>query len=97
MLHELGDVLTEEGEGRVGDDDIRLFQQRDALGAAEVAAGILVVAFQRSPGGLVALEKKRNVGHVRRAVAVLVLHTVEGDGERLWLTALAIPLAVFRE
>ena len=38
MLYELGDILFEEGEGRVGDDDVRLFQELDAFGAAEVAA-----------------------------------------------------------
>ena len=97
MLHELGDVLAEEGEGRVGDHDVRLFQERDALGAAEVAAGVLVVAFQGYPGGLVALEEELDVGHVRRAVAVLVFHMVEDDGERLGLLALAIALVVFRE
>ena len=85
------------GEGRVGDHDVRLFQERDALGAAEIAAGVLVIAFQRFSGGLVALQEKLNVRHVRRAVAVLVFDTVEDDGERLGLLALAIPLVVFRE
>ena len=47
MLHEMGDVLAEEGEGWVGGNDVRLFQERDALGTAKVAAGVLVVAFQR--------------------------------------------------
>ncbi len=37
VLHELGDILLEEGEGRVGDHDVRFFQERNALGAAEVA------------------------------------------------------------
>ena len=97
VLHELRDVLAEEGEGRVGDDDVGLFQERDALGAAEVAAGVFVVAFQGGAGGFVALEEKLDVGHVRRAVAVLVLHMVEDDGDRLGLLALAIALVVFRE
>lgn len=97
VLHELGDVLAEEGEGRVGDDDVRLFQVRDALGAAEVAAGVLFVAMQRDPGGLVALEEKLDVGHVRRAVAVLVFHMIEDDGERPGLLAFAIARVVFRE
>ncbi len=97
MLHELGDVLAKEGEGRVGDDDVRLLQVRDALGAAEVAPGVLFVAVQRDPGGLVALEEKLDVGHGRRAVAVLVLHLIEDDGERPGLLAFAIPLVVFRE
>jgi len=97
MLHELGDVLAKEGEGRVGHDDVRFFQEVDALGAAEITPGVLFVAFQRRPGGLVSLEEKLDVGHVRSAVAVLVFHMVEGDGERLGLLALAIPLVVFRE
>ena len=37
MLDELADVLAEKGERRVGDHDVRLFEQRDALGGAEVA------------------------------------------------------------
>ena len=97
VFHKLGDVLAEEGEGRVGDNDVRLFQKRDALGAAEIATGVLVICFQGYPGGLVSLEEKFDVGHVRSAVAVLVFHMVEGDGERLGLLALAIPLIVFRE
>ncbi len=97
MLHELGDVLAEEGEGRVGDHDVRLFQERDALGAAEVAAGVLVVCLSRLSGGLVPLEEELDVVDVRRAVSVLVFHMVEDDGERLGLLALAIPLVVFRE
>ena len=59
--------------------------------------GYLSSAFQGYPGGLVALEEKLDVGHVRRAVAVLVFHMVEDDGEGLGLLALAIPLVVFRE
>ena len=97
MLHELSDVLLEEGEWRVGDDDVRLFQECDALGAAEIASGVLVVCFQGLPGGLVPLEEELNVGNVRSSVSVLVFHTIEGDGERLGLMSLAIPLVVFRE
>jgi hypothetical protein len=59
--------------------------------------GYLSSPFKGDPGGLVALEEELDVGHVRRAVAVLVLHMVEDDGERLGLLALAIPLVVFRE
>ena len=47
MLNELRDVLAEEREGWVGSHDVCLFQERDALGTAKVAAGVLVVAFQR--------------------------------------------------
>ena len=84
VLHELGDVLAEEGEGRVGDHDVRLFQERDALGAAEVAAGVLVVAFQGCPGGLVPLEEELDVVDVRRAVSVLVFHIVEDRRRAPW-------------
>ena len=97
MFHELSDVFSEEGKGRVGNHDVRLLEQLDALGTAEVAAGVLVVSFQGFPGGLVALEEKLNVVYVRCAVAVLVFHIVEGDGERHGLLTLAIPLIVFRE
>ena len=38
MLYELSDVLLEKGEWRVGGHDVRLFKERDALRAAEVAA-----------------------------------------------------------
>ena len=97
MFHELGDVLAEEGEGRVGDDDVRLFQECDALGAAKIPPGVLAVSFQGCPCGLVAFEEELHVVYVRSAVAVLVFHMVEADGERLGLLALAIPLVVFRE
>ena len=39
MFHELGDVLTEKGKGRVGDNDVRFFQELDALGAAVKVEG----------------------------------------------------------
>ncbi len=42
-------------------------------------------------------KEKLDVGHVRSAVSVLIFHTVEDDGERLWLLALAVPLVVFRK
>src|ERR1035441_456840 len=70
VFHKLGDVLVEKGEGRVGHDDVRLLQKRDALKAAEIAPGVLVICFQGYPGGLVSFKEKLDVGHVRRAVAV---------------------------
>ena len=68
-------------ERRVGNDDVRLFEELDALGAAKIATGVLVVCFQRYPGGLIALEEKLDIGHTRSAVAVLVFHTVEDGGD----------------
>ena len=97
VLHELRYVLTEQRERRVGDDDVGFLEERDALGAAEVAPGVSVVALERFAGGLVALEEYLDVGHVRRAVAVLVLDVVEDDGQRLGLLPLAVALVVFRK
>ena len=97
MLHELRDVLAEQRERRVGDDDVGFFEERDALGAAEVAAGVFVVALEGDAGGLVALEEELDVGHVGGAVAVLVLHVVEDDGQGFGLLPLAVALVVFRE
>ena len=68
-----------------------------ALGATEIATGVLVVSLQGYACGLVAPEEELDVVYVHRAVAVLVFHMVEDDGERLWLLALAIPLVVFGE
>ena len=90
MLHELGDVLVKEGEGRVGDDDVRLFQERDALGAAEVAAGVLVVAFKAIRVALFASGRARRRCR-SRAVSVLIFHLVDLDGERLGLWRLPLP------
>ena len=74
------------------------FQERDALGAAEVAAGVLVECRSSAiRAALFRLRKSSTSVDVRRAVSVLVFHMVEDDGERLGLLALAIPLVVFRE
>ena len=72
-------------------------QQRDAPRAAEVAAGVLVIPNPRLPGGLVALEEKLDVGYVGRAVAVLVIHPVEDDGQRLGLAPPPVARVVLRE
>ena len=60
------DVFAEEGEWRVGDDDVRLFEKFDALRRAEVA-----IAFERTDADLL---------RVGDAVAVLVAGVFEPDG-----------------
>ena len=97
MLHELSYIFLEKGEGRICDDDIRLLEQLNALGAAEVASGVFGVRPQGHPSSLIPLEEKLDVGHVRSAVTVLVVHMVDDDGERLGLLSLAVALVVFRE
>ena len=91
-------------ERRVGDDDVGLFEELDAFGAAEVAAGVLVVALEGDAVGLVLLEEEFDVFDVGRAVVVLVPNVVDDDGRprfaekivildsRLIDTLLAIPL-----
>lgn len=36
-MDELGDIFAEEGERRVGDDNVRLLQKFEALGGTEIA------------------------------------------------------------
>src|SRR5271157_4779455 len=93
----MGEEFAEEREGRVRDHDVRLFQERDALGAAEIATWVLPICLQGHPSGLVPLEENLDVGHVRSAVSVLVFYTVEDDGQRLGLLSFAVTLVVFRE
>ena len=83
--------------GRVGDDDVGLFQERDALGAAEVAAGYLSSPFKAIRAALFRFRKSFDVVDVGRAVSVLIFHMLEDDSDRLGLLALAIALVVFRE
>jgi hypothetical protein len=90
VFDELGDILAEERERRVGDDDVRLFQELDALWAAEVAAGVLVVALERDTRGVVAPQEDLHIGDAYGAVAVLILHAVDDDGERLGTRAIAV-------
>ena len=73
------------------------FEERDALGAAEVAAGVFVVAFQGYPGGLVALQEKLDVVMFAAPSPSSSFTWSSDDGERLGLLALAIALVVFRE
>jgi hypothetical protein len=89
--------VLKQRERRIGDDDVGLFEERDTLGAAEVAAAVLVVCFQGDACGLVALEEELHILDVHRPVAVLVFHVVEDDGHRLGLLAFAVALVVFRE
>lgn len=54
--------------------------------AAEVAAGVLArVAFEGDAGGLVALQEQFDIRHVGGALAVLVFHAVEDDGQGVGL------------
>jgi hypothetical protein len=92
VLHELCDVFAEEGEGRVGDYNVRLLEQLDALGAAEVAASRKACA-----GVGVLLEEKLYVFDACRAVSVDILHFLDCDGDGLRLLALAIALVVLTE
>lgn len=96
MFHELRDILAEQGERRVGDDDVRLFQERDALGATEVATWVGVVRFQGFSGGLVALQEELNIINIGRTIAILVFHLVEDDCNGLGLGAIAVALGVFK-
>ena len=40
VFDELGDIFAEEAEGGIGDDNIRLLQQLDALGATEISVTV---------------------------------------------------------
>ncbi len=92
VFHELGDVLAEKGKGRIGDDDVRLFQKLDALGTTEVTSAV-----QGHPSRLVALEEELYVVDVRCAVAVLVLHMVERHSQRFGFLAFVVALKVLWE
>ena len=74
VLDELGDVFAEEGERRVGDDDVGLLEEFDAFGGAEVA-----VAFKAREHVLVVLDEPFHVGEVDAPVAVRVRHLVDDD------------------
>jgi hypothetical protein len=92
VFHELGDVLAEEREGRVGDNYIRLFQELDALRAAKVAS------FRKACAGVgVPLQEKLDVFDADRAVSVDILHFLNLDRNRLGFLAFAIALIVLRE
>ncbi len=92
VLHELSDILLEEGKRRVGDHDVRLHEQLDAVGAAEVAASREACA-----GVGVLLQEELDIFDPGRAVSVDILHFLDFDGDRLGLWALAITLVVLTE
>jgi len=92
VFHKQGDVFTEEGEGRIGDYDVGLFQKRDALSAAEVSAFGEARAAVR---GL--LQEDLDIIYTGRAVSVDILHVFDLDGDRLGLLALTIVLVVLEE
>ena len=74
VLYELRDVFTEEGERRIGDDDIGFLEEFDALGRAEVA-----VALEAREDVLAVLDEVFDVGDVNRAIAVLVADFGDDD------------------
>lgn len=92
VFYKLSEVLLEEGEGRVGDHDVRLLEQLDALSAAKVAASREACA-----GVGVPLQKEHDVIDAGRAVSVDIPHFLDLDGNRLGLLALAIALVVLTE
>jgi hypothetical protein len=66
IMDKLRHILTEQGERRIGNDNIRLLQQIYALAAAKVAAVIDAIAIKR-PGRVgVALEQILHIGEVSR-------------------------------
>ena len=80
------------GEGWVGDDDVRLFQEPNALGAAKVTA----FRERRARVGVL-LQEELNVVDSGRAVSVDILDFLDLDGDRLGLLPLAIALVVLTE
>ena len=74
VLDELRDVFAEEGERRIGDDDIGFLEEFDAFGRAEVA-----VALEACEDVLAVLDEVFDVGDVNRAVAVLVTNFGDND------------------
>lgn len=92
VLHQLGYVLAEEGKRRVGDHDVSLFQECDALVAAEVAAFGETCAVVGGP-----LQEQLDVFDTGRAVFVDILHFLDLDGNCLGLLALTIALEIIIE
>ena len=74
VLDELCDIFAEEGERRIGDDDVGLLEEFDAFGGAEVA-----VAFKAREHVLVVFDEPFHVGEVDAPVAVRVRHLVDDD------------------
>lgn len=92
MLHKLGDVFAEEGEGWVGDHNVRLLEQLNAFSAAKIAA-----LLEGCSGVWVPLQKELDVFDAGRAVSVEIRHFLNLDGDRLGLLALAIALEILIE
>lgn len=67
-------ILAEIGR-QVGNDDVGLFEQLDAVRAAEIAAAVPLVRRQRFAGGFVLLEEEFDILDVARAKGA-----VEGSG-----------------
>ena len=73
ILHQLRYILAKKGEGRVGHHDIRLLQQFDALGAAEIS-----ISYQETDTDLL------GIGHT---IAVVVSRIFKPDGLLLVVAA----------
>ena len=74
VLDELCDIFAEEGERRIGNDDIRLLQEFYALGGTEVS-----VAFKACKNVLVVLDEPFHVSEVDASVSVHVPYLVDDD------------------
>lgn len=92
VFHELRDIFAEKGEGWVGHHDVRLFEQLDTLGAAEVAASREAFA-----GVGVLLQEERDVFDAGRSVPIDILHFLYLDCNCFGLLALIIALLVLFE
>ncbi len=92
VLCKLSNVLLEKRERRVADHYVRLLEQFDALGAAEVAASRETCAVVGVP-----LKEEFEIFDAGRAVSVEIRHFLDLDGNRHRLLAIAIALGVLTE
>jgi hypothetical protein len=77
---------------RVGDNDVRLFQARDAFAAAEVAS------FRKGRAGVeILLQEELDVFDAGRAVSSDILHFLDLEGQSLGPLALAVSLVILSE
>ena len=75
MRHQLLDVFPEQAEGRVGDHDVCLRKQGDALIAAKVA-----VTVKRGPlVQFIGLELLSHIFQIELAIPIEVVHPVDDE------------------